>query len=348
MAFNYYEPSTLRGVIKNSIPLRLFFRDRFFSNHILFPTEQVSFEFSSAHRRLAPYVNPRIGSESISRDGYEVRDYRPPLVAPERVITNDTLMQKLLGEAPFNSGLSPEDRAAQIIAQDVIELQDAIWRREEYMCARVKQDGKLYIKGNGVNAIVDYGFKNVKSIDKTEKWDENFDILGQLNEYSDELLKAGFNADMLLLGRDAAKALLTNKKLIKLLDARRIELGEIRPVSLENGVKYLGHIATYGVDFDVYTYTEFYPDENGDLKSIIDPETCLIMSSTEQNSMLYGSVTLLDKNGDYMNYMEEYVPNTWFTQKPPQRFMSISSRPLPMPHNLDSWFVLKNVVNGTD
>lgn len=350
---DWYDPKTLRGVIRKAVPLRTFFKTRYFNSPVTFPTETVSFEFQEDRRRLAPFVNPRIGSEAMSRDGYGVRTYSTPLVAPERAITNDTLMQKLLGEAEWNSGVTPEERAAKIVAQDVLDLQDAIWRREELMCARVKQDGRLTIKGNGVNEVVDYGFQNVTTVGASDRWAPTFDVMGQLADVAREMRKDGVNPDMLILGWKAAKALLDNEKVLKLLDNRRVEIGEIRPAELGSGVGYLGRIITPGASFDLYTYEEWYPDENDldaegqpTLKPIVDPETVIVQSSSERNSMLYGAITYVDDSGEFVTRMEEYVPRSWFTQRPSQKFVSISSRPLPMPHDLKSWVVLKGVVTG--
>jgi hypothetical protein len=347
-----YSPKTMRGVIKRTLPLRTFFK-RFFNSTVTFPTDTVSFESQEGKRRLAPYVNPRVGSESIERDEYSIKTYRPPLIAPERSITNDTLAQKLLGEAIYNSGMTPDDRAVKIAAQDIIDLQDTIYRREEYMCARVKQDGALIIRGKGVNHAVDYGFENIIETATNDKWTPTFDILGQLGVLAEELQKFGVNPDMLILGSAAAKAIMSNEKILKLLDIRRVEIGEINPAQLEGGVRYIGRVVTPEVTLDLYSYAEWYPDDtdldtdgNPKLKPLLDPETVIMQSSSERNSMLYGLITLIDANGSFVSHMEEYVPNSWFTQKPPQRFVSISSRPLPMPHDLKSWLVLKNVVSG--
>ncbi|MDR0652209.1 MAG: major capsid protein [Synergistaceae bacterium] len=349
-----YSPKTMRGVIKRTLPLRTFFKTRYFNNAVNFPTETVSFEFQEGKRRLAPYVNPRTGSESIERDGYGLKTYHPPLVAPERVITNDTLAQKLIGEAIYNSGMTPEDRAVKIAAQDIIELQDTIYRREEYMCARVKQDGYLDIRGKGVDSRVDYQFENIIETASTDKWTTTFDILGQLGVLAEELQKFGVNPDMLILGSAAAKAIMSNEKILKMLDIRRVEIGEINPAQLEGGIRYIGRVVTPEVSLDLYSYAEWYPDDtdldadgNPILKPLLDPETVIMQSSMERNSMLYGLITLVDDNGNFVSYMEEYVPNSWFTKKPPQRFCSISSRPLPMPHDMKGWLVLKNVVSGS-
>ncbi|MBR0155099.1 MAG: major capsid protein, partial [Treponema sp.] len=88
-------------------------------------------------------------------------------------------------------------RAAKIAARDIMDLQETIWRREEYMCARVKQDGKLIIKGKGVNEIVDYGFENIALVDESSRWTPTFDIMGQLRDIASEMRKDGVNPDML-------------------------------------------------------------------------------------------------------------------------------------------------------
>jgi hypothetical protein len=159
---------------------------------------------------------------------------------------------------------------------------------------------------------------------------------------------------MLILGKAAARALLNNNKFLELLDNRRVEMGEIKPGELENGVAYIGRAITPGMMLDIYSYTEWYPDDtdldadgNPTLKPLVDPETAILQSSSERNSMLYGAITLMDKNSEqHVTYMEPYVPHSWITEDPAQKFISIKSRPLPMPHDLKSWYVLKHVVTG--
>ena len=351
---NYYEPKFLAGVIKAAPPLRTFFRHRFFNNTVTFPTETVRFEFYESKRRLAPYVNPRLGSETIARDGYSWRDYSTPYIAPNRVITSDDLFQKLLGELEWNSGVTPEERAAKIAADDVQYLQSTITRREEYMCARVKQDGKLIIKGRGVNDVVDYKFENIVHLDAADRWTPTFDIMGQLATVARDMRKDGINPDMLLLGSDAADMILKNERYLRLLDNRRVEIGEIKLSELEEGVHYLGRIVVPSASFELYSYDEYYPDttdldDDGEpkLKPLVDPETVIIQSSREQNSMLYGSVVQVDKEtGEFVRRTGEYIPRTWVTENPSQKFLEIASRPLPMPHDLKSWYVLKGVITG--
>ena len=343
---DYYEPKSLRGAIRKAIPPRTFLRTRFFPEDVFFPTETVSFEYQGAKRRLAPYTSPYAGGESVSREGYEVRTYHTPSLVPKRVITNDSVAQKLLGESPYNSGMTPEDRAAEMAARDLMELQDMIARREEQMCAEVLQSGKLLIKGRGVNEECDYGFTGVEVIAAGDKWVSGYDIPGKLASVAQGLRKAGTNPDTLILGSDAANALMDNTKFTKLLDLRRVDSGEIKPSDLESGVQYIGRIALPGIIADIYGYDEWYDDEaSGQLKPLLDPKSAILISSRDRNMMLYGAVTYIEvKTGEYVTEMSKYVPYTNYRVDPPVKEIYLASRPLPMPKDLESWHVMSGVV----
>ncbi|MBR0204639.1 MAG: major capsid protein, partial [Synergistaceae bacterium] len=200
---------------------------------------------------------------------------------------------------------------------------------------------------------VTYGFDNIVNVDASDRWTPTFDIMGQLKTIATEMRKDGVNPDMLILGSKAAEMILKNEPFLKLLDNRRVEIGEINPSELEDGVGYLGRMIVPGALFDLYTYEEWIPDTadldadgQPKLKPIIDPETVIIQSSREQNSMLYGAITEIDDGGEYVTHMQQYVPRKWFTKNPSQKFVGMSSRPLPMPHDLKSWYVLKGVITG--
>lgn len=342
---DFYDPKTLRGVIQKVNPVKTFFKSRFFSETVTFPTETVSFEFYANKRRLAPYSNPRLSSNVLNRDGYEVKTYHTPLISPSRVITNDTLAMKLLGEMHYNSGISPDERAAKIAANDLNELLDSIARREEFMCARVKQDGKLNITAPGLNDVLDFGFANIETTQAADKWSASYDILAKLREKASLLRKNGTNPNMLILGTNAAEAFMNNNKIMKLLDLRRVDVGEIKPAELEDGVEYLGRIAIPGLFCDIYSYNEFYYDEaSNDSLPYLDVDCAILQNARESNYMLHGAVTYIDsKTGEYVTEMNEFVPRTWSEVDPPIKHISVSSRPCPMPIDLDSWFVLKEV-----
>ena len=63
------------------------------------------------------------------------------------------------------------------------------------------------------------------------------DILGNLGDWVDQVLVGGFaNVDMAILGKTAKKHLFNDAKVQKMLDNRRMNIGEINPRDLPNGV----------------------------------------------------------------------------------------------------------------
>lgn len=344
MIEKYYEPKFLYGVIKELEPINAYFRKNFFNDTITFPTESVTFERMDSDRGALPYSNPELPAPVISRQGYSARNYTPPLLSGSRVISLRTLENKLAGEAPYNSGISPEDRAAEIAANDLAELQARIQRKEEIMCAELKQTGKIIIDADDFNGTVEYGFTNIEQATSGDKWVSGYDVLAKLQEINYELLKNGVNSDMLIMGKGAAEALMSNTKIAKLLDNRRMNFGDIAPQKLAQGVQYLGKLVTVGLYLDLYTYIDYFRDDEGEIKPYLDDGTVIMQSSQEKDYMLYGAVTYIDHNGEDFISSNEYVPYIVTTQDPPTRKLIVASRPLPMPAKNNSWYVLKEVV----
>lgn len=342
---NYYEPKLLRGAIEKSIPPKTFFRSRFFSRSITFPTETVSFEFSKAKRVLLPYASIHGASTPITREGYQLRTYRAPLISGSRAITPYTLQDKLFGESEWNSGKAPDDRAREIAARDLADLQEALIRRQEYMCARVKQDGKLEIDGRGVAESVDYHFENIEEVTKAaDKWSNTkYSILNKLLKILRKMRRDGVNPDMLIVGEGVAEALSTNEELLRLRHDEYLSIPD--PGSLENGVTYLFNIRSAGINLNVYEYLEYYTDTENNVVPLVDPGTVIIQSSREKNYMLHGVVTYLNhRTREYVSSMGEYIPYVVAEEDPPVRKLVLSSRCLPMPADVESWYVLKNVI----
>lgn len=346
MIEKYYEPKYLYGVIKELAPVNAFFRKNFFNQTVAFPTESVTFENMKADKRPLPFANPDMPAPVVGRTGYSARNYTPPLVSGSRVINFHTLESKLPGESPYNSGIDIETRAAELAANDLEELQAGIQRREEIMCAQLKQNGKIIIEENSIDGVIEYGFENIETAGTgtIDKWTAGYDVLGKLQEINKKLLMQGTNGDMLILGTKAADALINNTKIAKLLDNRRVNFGEITPSQLADGVQYLGKLAAPGLFVDLFCYNDFYFDEkSGEMKSYIDESTVILQSSQEKNFMLYGAVAYIDANGNDFVSANEYVPYVAVQQNPPVRQLIVASRPLPMPADISSWYVLKDV-----
>lgn len=340
-----YEPRTMGRVVQKLPPVRTFFRSTFFRNEETFVTKNVDVDFKKGSRKVAPFVSRLIGGKIVPNTGYETKTYTPPLVAPEKVTTIDDLLERRPGENMF-SGRTPAERAVLKMSEDFVELREQITRREELMCAQAIFTGQIPVIGDGVNEVIDFHFTNKEKITTAaKKWTaDSSDPIADLKRWHETVQKTGFtNCDICVMGSDVANAFVNNAKVKDLLDVKNYALAVIQPKQLPNGTTYIGTIHELGLD--IYKYNEWYLDDwtNPDApedKPLVPADSLALLSTSANYSMYYGAITLIDEaTGVFRTVEGKYVPDTWAKRKPARRFLSLSSAPLCVPHDVDSWFV---------
>ena len=340
-----YDPRTMDRLVSKMPPVRTFFRSTFFKREVTFVTESVDVDFKKGSRKVAPFVSRIIGGKVVPNTGYTTKTYTPPLVAPEKITTVDDLLKRSPGESLYSSR-TPAERAVLKMAEDFTELREQIVRREELMCTQAIFTGKIPIIGDGVNEMIDFHFTNKEEITtSTKKWtNAASDPIADLKRWHETVQKTGFtNCNICVMGSDAANAFINNEKVMKVLDVKNYNLAVIAPKQLPNGVTYIGTVHEIGVD--IYKYNEWYLDDWTDPtkpedKPLVPANTLALLSTNANYSMYYGAITLItEPNGNFRTVEGKYVPDTWTKRKPARRFLNLSSAPLCVPHDVDSWFV---------
>ena len=347
MVHSIYDPRTMGKVISRMAPVRTFFKSTFFRNVETFVTETVDVDYKKGNRKLAPFVHRRIGGKTVPNTGYETKIYTPPLIAPDKVTSVDNLLKRQAGENPF-SGRTPAERAVVKMAADFHELDEMITRREEWMCAQVIFTGSIPVIGEGIEETISFDFTNNETITTAaKKWNNaGSDPIADLKRWRKIVQKNGFvNCDICIMADDVAEAFVNHEKVRKLLDTRGYDLATIKPRELPNGVTYVGTI--HGEGLDIYTYSEWFLDDWTDpsapkQKPLVPDGELALLSTAAEYSMYYGATTLIDKKTEEFYTVEgARVPDSWAERKPARRFLQLNSNPLPVPHEVDSWFVAK-------
>lgn len=342
-----YQPRTMGRIVEKLPPVHTFFRSTFFRNEETFATKSVDVDFVKGSRKVAPFVHRTIGGKTVPNTGYQTKTYTPPLVAPDKVTTADQLMARLPGES-ITSGRTPAERATLKLARDLIELRDMIARREELMCAQTLFTGKIPIIGEGLNEEIDFEFTNKEVISTAaKKWTgASAAPLADIRRWHKTVQQKGFvNCDICVMADDVVDTFVGNEDVQKMLDTKNYNLAVIQPKQLPNGVTYVGTIHELGMD--IYTYNEWYLDDwtNPDApeeKPMVPDGTLALLSSTANYSMYYGAITLADPRTESFRTVEgKYVPDSWITRRPAKRTLQLSSAPLCVPHDVESWFVAK-------
>lgn len=342
-----YTPRTMGKLIERMPPVHTFFRDTFFKNVRTFNTKSVDVDFKKGNRALAPFVHPKVGGKTIPNSGYSTKNYTPVLIAPNKITSVDDLLERSAGENPY-SGKTPAERAVQKLAEDWRELNEMIVRREEWMAATAIFTGQIPIIGEGLNEVIDFNFTNTETIVTAGlKWNgADADPLADLERWRKKVQKEGFvNCNICVMASDVSASFISNAKVQKLLDTKAYDLAAIKPRELPNGVTYIGTINKLGLD--IYEYNEWYLDDwsNPDApeqKPLVPDSTIALLSTAADYSVYYGAVTILAENGvNFITVEGDKVPQTWVERRPDRRFLQLNSKPLTVPHEVNSWFVAK-------
>lgn len=340
---NFYTTKTMLAAVEQMKPVTSFLRDRYFptAEEDLFPTEEVLVEYKDmTGNKLAPVVLPRKGSISVEREGYTTDKLSPPLVAPSRPLTIDDLNKKGFGENLFSDRTAAE-RQADILLKDLKDFDAMHTSREEYIAAKCMFENgyilRQYADQYGTDEYVEYKMKfyaessNPAVYVPGVKWNESTsDKMADLYHMIRMLTTAGNHASEVLLGADAAEALLQDKKLKELLDLNNYRIGAIEPAELPQGAARLGRLNVRGRMIELLTYDGTYVDEeDGKIKSFV-PEKQICVTAPNAGRGLYGAVSQIEQSDNlWHTYMGRRVPRYWADKN--MRELTVSSRPLFIP-----------------
>lgn len=339
-----YEPKLMQRMVKMIPKTQSFLTDTFFTDQQPHVTEKVQIDFVKEQKYVAPFVHPKRGGKTIENEGYQTREYNTPYLAPQTVTDADRLYARMAGENPY-SGISPEERAVEYAAADFKKLENMITRRKEWMCAQALFGGKIPVKGEGIDEEIDLELTN-KEVLETPWSDASSDPSADIMRWTEAVSeKSGRYANIAVCSKDVMHAYLNHPKIKERLDVRRFELGTIAPKVMKPGVIYFGTDRLAGVDLYCYTasvYDDFTDPENPQNVPLVPQGSIALIPTENDFRTFYGAVTVIP-NGDTMfRTIEAQIYAHTFTKSgPDRRFLQLISRPLPVPVELDSWFVAK-------
>lgn len=344
---NPFETRKLLGIVQEkNFSCHKFLRDKYFGNTITFDSEKIDFDVVGANgRRLAPFVHPKIGGKVVSREGFSTQSYTAPLLSAETMTVAEEFLKRSAGESIYGSK-SPETRAGEAATRDMQMLDEMITRREEAMCAQALFNGKISVKGDGYDEELDF-WKDLAEADKPEttlvdKWDSTGvtadKIFADIRSIRRSMIqKGGFTPKDLICGNQVIETLLPILNKAGALDTRRVDMGQIDPSHLPNGVTYWGYLKDSALD--IYSYDEWYIDTDGSEYPMVPGNKVLFASSDAKTTMAYGAVCVAENN-NLAWYAESRVPSSFIQTRPAGRVIKMESRPLPIINQVYGFHVL--------
>jgi hypothetical protein len=300
---------------------------------------EIEIQTLKGNKPIAPYVSPYTPGKLVLRSGFTAKQYEPVPVKPLRNITYHDLKVRQAGESLYNPD-SIETRQRKLIAKDLVELNDTIIRRKVEMSTQLMFTGKVTQIGEGISQELDFDFTNIITLSGTDLWSNaTSDPIKFLSSLRMAILqKNGRTPRRLLCSYDAATALVRHPEILKLADNKGLDIGKIDTTLLPDGVTYHGYLRDVGID--IYSYTGTYTDDEGNDKPYIPAGHVVMLPDGKPFEFLYGASPVMI--GEEIRLVNLPVVAQVFTdRKTAIRTLELQSRPIPIPENVNGWYVAK-------
>jgi Phage major capsid protein E len=331
-----YETKTMLAPFEQGPLVPTFLRDTFFTGREYPATPLIEFDFRRGRRKMAPFVAPLVGGKLMERQGFETRFFRAPRIAPVRALRTPDLEARMPGETIY-SQRSAAERAAELVAEDLIFCDGAITRREEWMCRQVLVNGAITVTAdNGYTMSIDYTQSSAGAANNhlvpAVKWDvaSGSDPLADLEAGRLATIKdSGIAPNVALFGVNAAKVFIRNPQVATLLDKMRFEIAAIQPIIQSPSVVRFGRVP----GMELYEYAEYFEDDAGTIFPMLPDNFVMLLSTNVPNKIVYGAFTQLEdaKAKRFVTYQESRIPFTYGDEEGGALFLRLTSCPLPMP-----------------
>lgn len=344
------ETYKLVKTVKKMYPVVQLLKDRYFPDGPVYYSEKALIEFKKKGRKIAPFVVPLVNGIVMEKDGYRTDVVDAPYIAPKRVITAKELEQKAFGESP-ESGKSPEQRENELESEFIDDNRISILRRHEKMCADILLTGQVIMKhyataedaAKGENYDFKYlrfyegEFKNKYKFTKKFKDMTTAEKIQEFYKMATVLRKRGVRATDIVMTSDVSMLLMSDKDFLEFYNKAKVNIGEINPTELPDGVVSNGSININGVVMTLFTYDEIYEDLDGEEKAIL-PAGTIAFLQPNMGTTVYAQVTFYTKDG-FKSYAEKIVPRLVGDEKSNMAEVQAFSRPVMYPNDMDGWLV---------
>lgn len=311
-------------------------------------TSKIAVEYRKGARKLAPFIVPGANGVNTARTGSKIDVYEPPMMGPRRVLSVEELMGRGFGENIYSTK-TPEQRADEILARDLVDLQAMVVNRKNKMAADILTTGECQIEGYAsdgkVTKVDTIKFDDwTQKLEPTVKWNQaNADIYGDIATMSNSIQEnAGLVPDVAICGKNVMDYLLANDAIMKYLaipNVNNLSMMSFQPRLRAPQIMYIGTIMS--LNLELYTYMETYVDENGKVQGFIGDDD-VILGITGRGKQLHGAVTLVEGNA-FKTYVGNYVPAYRANENDNTVSLAMYCRCVLAPETVDDWAVIKTV-----
>lgn len=298
-------------------------------------SEKADFIVEEGENGIATFRYVGQEARTIQTKKESLKSFDMPYTSEKKQLTAKELQKNFSLNGIYSSNFRDvADAKRRRMNRELSFLKNRVMRLEEWVAARLLSAGKFTYNELGNHVEVDLGLPAAltPALAGTSRWgqaDANIerDLQGAadvIDEY------AGDGAGSLILGKTAARLFLEDEKVLKQLDRRHVNAGElVRDVSS----RYLGNL--FGLE--TYRYSHKYMKHDGTADWMIPDNVAIVLAENiiDDNERLFGLVPDVDVTFSGMVYAD-----SWAEKDPSVRWLRAQSRPLPIPKRVGSWVAI--------
>jgi len=311
---NMFESRSLTNAINRTKVIEPFVLNTFFKNTQFHAADKIDIEIITGSDKLAQFVNQHEGALPIKKLSKMVKTLSLPRTFEKKLFTALELANyKSVGNIYVTS---PEERtnlANQMILQELEELKNRIIRRREQMACEALSTGQINVNQNNIEFWVNFEFEqnvHLVTLASNAKWSEaTAKPLVNLKNWKRDIMKrCGINADIMILGSEAADSFIANDSIKKELDTNNNRIGvlDLTQSATRSGM-FIGRI----MGVDIYEYNQQYTKAD-DITPIdmINPKRAILVASQSPGFRVHFGPIYRIENGNLKIYQNELLVET--------------------------------------
>lgn len=331
MELDLTSPVTLTKKLNEHLPPKRFFTETFFGEQV-HGTVGVAVDIVKGSTKIAPYGARGEAATVATRDGFVTKTFNTYSISLKRPTTAIDMFKRAPGEAVTYVGeRNAATAAAELMSRDQAELANMVNRAIEKYAIDALFNGSLTILGETIS----FGMQNSHNVDvsASKPWDgSSADIEGDVEGLATVVAQdSGLTITDMVLGSTARKAFMSNTKVLKNLDTRNLDAGNLKlDLMVNRGARFLG---VYG-GIRCWAYDEVW-NNNGTITPMVPANKVILLSKDMRATVHYGLID--DVQGG--KFAAKMFSKTWAQEDPSIQWVGVKSSPLPVIEQVDGYAI---------
>jgi len=259
-----------------------------------FSGEFIEYDVVEGGIRIAPYGSPLSLGKSTSRTGYLTKQIKPAYIKLLDTVRPGDGFTRLPGER-YGGELSPQERLARRVAEQIVLHHSMIDTRLEQMAAEVLFTGKLTITSeNYPVAVADFERDPNLTITTGTAWsDTNADIVGDIEAAADKVnvSSRGTVPNKVITRTGVWDKMRKNAGVLALLEKDKNRSPstdlDVGPRSADKGPQYRGRLSN---NYELWTYDGYYENDSGVAVPFVPANKVLLSSGSVEGVRYHGAI----------------------------------------------------------